>query len=309
MRKIIVIIIFFLISSIVLTLLYSKKTVSKNVSKQKVIPTVQYKPWETESVLLPLQTNTNYDVLIMGSSHGRIFSRNKNHQITEEILNKQVATIAAGSSCIIPAQVYLSTFYDMKNTAKTILYFIDPWCFYTAKYNESYTFEIEPYNEILLKNMIAADISETTIQQYKAKKTTSNLPEVTVTVEPNMALLNEIDPTVINARILDLYENNVPEFINEVYANRMTQIIELSKKNNSQLVFILPATLYNDPQQNNILNLLAEYQEMYNIDFIDMSESIDDISLFYDHDHLNSKGIRVFLNKLLDELDERNINL
>ena len=44
--------------------------------------------YQTESNLLFFKTQTDYDVLFIGISHARNFSRHKNHIQVEKILNK-----------------------------------------------------------------------------------------------------------------------------------------------------------------------------------------------------------------------------
>ena len=270
-----------------------------------------YKPWETESVLLQLGKNTQYDILMMGSSHGRIFSRNRNHEIVERVLQKKVATIAGGGgACVIPEKVFLSTFYDMKNSTNAIFYFIDPWCFYTRKYNEGYAFRNEPLDRILLQNLKSSEIDKTIISVYEEKKDFLNGPPKSIPIiEANTGSLTSIDESAVERRILNLYNGSIPEEINLKYQKTMEEIINLAQNHKAILILILPATLYEDPKYEEILKLLQKYEQKYQITLLDKSKAITGVSLYYDYDHLNSKGVEVFLEKLLVSFNKKGIFL
>ncbi|KKQ38020.1 MAG: hypothetical protein US54_C0020G0014 [Candidatus Roizmanbacteria bacterium GW2011_GWA2_37_7] len=270
-----------------------------------------YKPWETESVLLQLGKNTQYDILIMGSSHGRLLSRNRNHEIVERVLQKKIATIAAGEgACVIPEKVFLSTFYDMQNSAKTIFYFIDPWCFYTKKYNEGYVFSNEPLDSLLLRNLESSEIDKTLIASYKEKNEVSNEPSNNIPiVELNTTGLQDIDASGVERRILNLYNGSIPEKMNQKYQNTMEEIIQLAQNHKANLIFIIPPTLYKDPKYEKLLQLLQEYERKYRNPIVDMSESITDVSLYYHYDHLNSNGVEVFMELLISAFRDQGIQI
>ena len=84
--------------------------------------------YQTESNLLVFDKNVNYDILFMGISHARNFSRHKNQLRIEEITNKKVANIGqGGGACGVNEQLfYLDYFYFQNNTAKQIIYVLSP---------------------------------------------------------------------------------------------------------------------------------------------------------------------------------------
>ena len=264
----------------------------------------QYEPWETESILSTIEENTPYDMLLMGSSHGRLFSRNRNHILMEEAFQGNIATIAGGSSCVIPAEVFLDVFYAKKNTADTVLYVIDPWCFYSDKYNTGYIFEYEPFDLTLFVSMITHQIDPKIIKNYLSRTLRQGQkPYVNKGVRPRTEKLQSVDEYAVNDRLLDLYEGDIARNSNAEYIDTFTRINRAAKKQNSEIINIIPPTLYTDPHYDKLKVILDENKLLY----VDMSESITDPIYYYDHDHLNVEGVKMFLNKLKEEIASRQI--
>ena len=68
--------------------------------------------------------------------------------------------------------------------------------------------------------------------------------------------------------------------------------------NNSEIIFILPPTLLDESNyKKELIGLLSEIKKSKNIKYFDFSDSIKDINLFHDHDHLNSEGVKFFIAK------------
>lgn len=127
----------------------------------------------TESNLLSMTKNTGYDLLFMGTSHARIFSRSKNDEIVEKILSKKMFNISKGGGHggIFPEYLFLSRFYEEKNSAKDILYFIDPWTFYSSQWNEkNYFLEDEPVDFPFMTNAIKEGVNRSVIINYLQSK-------------------------------------------------------------------------------------------------------------------------------------------
>jgi len=260
-----------------------------------------YEPWETESILSALDTNTSYDLLLMGSSHGRLLSRNRNHSVVEKKLQKNVATIAGGSSCVVPAEVFLDFFYSKKNSADTILYFIDPWCFYSDPYNNEYSFSHEPFDLGLLISMFKHQIDTEIMKDYITRTLRQGqTPYVDHAVQPKTEALEMIDEATIDKRLLDLYEGDIRRKARPDYLKTFSNIIRKAEAHQSKILFVIPATLYNDPHHTDLISLLEANRASY----VDLSDVITDPKLYYDHDHLNRNGVEVYVNLLKNELNQ-----
>lgn len=261
-------------------------------------------PWKTESVLSVIEDNTHYDITIMGSSHGRLFSRNKNHEIVEEKLNRKVATLASASSCVVPAKVFLNTFYDNGNSTKLILYFIDPWCLFNDKFNIRYQYENEPFDQELLENLRKFKVSEQIIDGYYNRTyNQGHEPLVYKEVNYKTDVIEKVDSSLVEKRLNELYENNIGKEISNDYVNSVEEIIDIAHTHDTKIIFIIPPTLYKDPHHKDLVDVLTSFQIDYKTVFVDMSESIPDSQYYYDLDHLNKNGVELFLELLIKELN------
>ena len=96
-----------------------------------------FKNGETEANLPIIKSNQHYDIVFLGTSHGRTLSRFGNHDRVEKILSKKIINLSTGGGRgIYSSQIYLDYFFKRGNTTDTIVYFIDPWVFYSNKWNE-----------------------------------------------------------------------------------------------------------------------------------------------------------------------------
>jgi hypothetical protein len=53
--------------------------------------------WETESNLLAMGQNEHYDLALLGTSRGRVLSRDGNHRMLEEILGRKAINLSKGA--------------------------------------------------------------------------------------------------------------------------------------------------------------------------------------------------------------------
>lgn len=264
----------------------------------------QYENWNTESNLFIIPENSSFDLLIMGTSHGRIFSRNQNHLIVEKILSKKILNISYSSGGIIPEEIFLEYFFKKGNKTKSIVYFIDPFVLYSSSWNEKfYDLGIaEPINALFLSELFSFDINKRVIFDYFASKFTLKW----ITKKPNDSLpilqtvsLNNSD---IKWRINNLYPDSMNNNNFNKYANELKKVVSLSEKNNAKIVFVIPSTLFEDPGNKQLEKLLKIFKEKYNIPYYDYSSAIKDSNLFYDIDHLNRRGIIFFTTNYLKKI-------
>src|SRR3989344_9671434 len=87
----------------------------------------------TESSLLVIPEDGHFDMLFMGTSHSRVFSRSGNHERVENIMGRRLLNISKGGGHggIVPEKLFLEMFFDRGNQAEEIVYFIDPWTFFS----------------------------------------------------------------------------------------------------------------------------------------------------------------------------------
>ena len=83
---------------------------------------------QTESNTLIIPENNKFDLLFLGISHARNFSRYGNHEKIEKALDKKIINLGQGSGyCGINEQLfYLDYFYNKNNTTKDIIIVLTP---------------------------------------------------------------------------------------------------------------------------------------------------------------------------------------
>jgi hypothetical protein len=272
--------------------------------------------WNTESNGLIMPCNSTVDLVILGTSRARTFSRFANHERTEKILHRKVLNIARGGGAgVVPMAMELKWFYDRHNHAKTILYFIDPWVLYSHTWNEhNYIanpcfFKEEPFSFDYAFRVYAnsGELGLTKYLRAKLKSEWLSYAPLTETYD-NSRLYG---PTAEGAakRISCLYDEKLQEANFTRYSKKLSEIVALAEADNARLIFALPPTLLNEPGQERLTNFLRDLQKTHRVEFHDFSKSITDPQFFADYDHLNTKGIVKILNEqILPSLHSKETN-
>jgi len=263
-----------------------------------------YQNWETESDGLIIPQNKPYDLLIMGSSHGRIFARDKNLLRVDSILHKNTIDIAkgGGGGGIVSNLVLLKYFYSQGNSAGQIVYFMDAWPFFSRKWNEdNYFLTNEPIRYQIFKDCLHYHIDRDVLLNYfKSKYTADWLEQEPVSREINSEVLKDVSPEAIQKRLASLYIEPYDDHVFNHYAALLEEVVKLAQSHHSIIAFIFPATLLDDNRgKEKVIKLLSDFKAKYGVEYYDYSNAIPDPKLYYDHDHLNTKGVVYFTEKYL----------
>lgn len=256
----------------------------------------------TESVSLALGKGKHFDWLIMGSSHGRNMVRGANYFNLVHKSGKTVGSIAQTGAGVIPEFLWLKYFYDASNQADTIIYVLDPFVLYTSQWNEKLQFlSNEPFRWKLLKTIAFADLkNEVKFNYIKSKFQDKWLNERGVFIQNEEGSLAEIDTTAVSNRIQTLYPESVKEENFKKYSIVLQEIIRYAQQHHTKVIIVLPPTLLGTvPGQAEVLNLLKGLKDKGMIEYFDFSSAITDPALYYNHDHLNSRGMDLYISKWL----------
>jgi len=66
-----------------------------------------FKNWQTESNLLIMPGDETHDLMFLGTSHARQFSRHNNHTKVSELLNTEFINLGSTDGGILNQQTYL----------------------------------------------------------------------------------------------------------------------------------------------------------------------------------------------------------
>ncbi len=271
-----------------------------------IVKNRHFKNYETESNLLVINKNKSYDILIAGISHARNFSRHKNQLRVEKILNKSTINIGQGGGiCGAEEQYfYLDYFYHKKNKTKKVLYVLStPILFSQSLPMASNTFNYETfefdffYRYLFVKTQnkgqrlfyyVKSKFDKSWFKLKPAKadfKSDSLLKVDTVEVKNGQkkAFMSEKDSPIFRENCLAV-ENT----------------IKLAQANNSELIFIIPPAVFGKwIGHEETMAFANEMTKKYGVKVYDFSETMLDPKYYYDHHHLNSKGVSFFTEKYL----------
>jgi hypothetical protein len=264
---------------------------------------------ETESNLLIMNDHEEYDILFMGISHTRNFSRHKNHTRIEKILSKTIINIGQGDGmCGANEQLfYLDYFYYKKNTASTVVYFISPPMFFSTNLPiSSKTFIYEPFKlDFFLRYLIFP--SENKIKRInsylRSKLTWDWYSYEPFSLDSKDERLTGIDSAAVFAGQKKVYQN--ASALERFYLSvpQVEEAIRLAVKNKSRVILIIPPALFGKwIGHENVEKFAKEMEQINGVEFYDLSESIMSPEYYYDHHHLNTDGIILFTNEYLNPI-------
>lgn len=272
------------------------------------IPRIRYsfEHYTSESNLLAEPHNETYDLLLLGTSHPRIFARNGNHERVEHILSRHIANISKGGGHggVFPELLFLSRFYENGNHARTALYFIDPWVFYSREWNEgNYFLGEEPFDLRLFAKAIKAGADRSTVIDYVQSKLgrrwillTPATRELNVDRVPSVAAM----ATACQKEIQNSYMNGLDHESFVRYTNMLEETVTLAEQQHTRVTFLFPTSLCeNVPGKNQVMRFLEELKQRHHIEIHDFSKAMDEPQYFYDYNHLNSAGVEFFTEKYL----------
>ncbi|MBF0573877.1 MAG: hypothetical protein HQK69_08985 [Desulfamplus sp.] len=278
---------------------------------------IKFKNWETESNLLVTGENEHYDVAILGTSRGRVFSRDSNHLTMENILGKKVVNLSkGGGGGLMPAKIHLSHFYRRGNRADRVIYFIDPWIFFCPINNENNTFFLkdEPFEISILFDLILNHFPSQRIISYLQMIAVDDWKNISKYAAPNLdkLTLKAIDPAKLEEareHYLGLYEYDKFEH----YSQFINDINKLAKEHNSKIIYIMlpilmrdfPGAKEVDAKLKEIINKENENYKKNDINtnntflYLNLIDAMQDRQFFYDHMHFNNKGVEYFTKTYL----------
>lgn len=261
---------------------------------------------QTESNTLIIGEDKVYNVLFLGISHARNFSRNGNHEQVEKILNNKIINLGqGGGKCSINEQLfYLDYFYSKGNTTdKVCIVLSPPMLSSTTLPFASNTFDNEAFDMYFFTKYLFFDSenkSERLLNYTQSKFSKKWITNKPIQSKSNTNFLKEIDSTKIKDGFKLAYgsEINMKQF--KKSCSQVEEIIKLAQKNKSKVYFFIPPALFGKwPGHLQTIDFLNENKMKYNFNYADFSESILDPKMYYDHHHLNSNGVVLFSKKYL----------
>jgi len=260
---------------------------------------------ETESNIFSVRPNSHYDVVLLGTSRGRVFSRDGNHDVMEKLLGKSVANLSkGGGGGIMPAELHLDHFFARGNSADQIIYLIDPWVFFAPINNEDNEFFLrdEPFELRILLHLLKDHYPLRRLSAYLQMIPDHDWQEISRYKEPGMAFhtLAAINPEK-QAEAREYYLKTYKNDDAARYAGYLEKIYRLAQKNGCSLTFImLPILMDNFPGADKVDILLRTFvKSKTDVRYYNLIDTMQDRHFFYDHMHFNRTGLTAFCTGVL----------
>ena len=264
-----------------------------------------FRNWETRSSTLFMGKGRQYDLLITGTSHARVFSRYKNHLRIEKILNMSIINIGKGgaTSGVNEQFFFLKYFYSQNNSTNKILYFLSTPLLYSEILPvTSNTFNEEPFSFKFFFEYLKFKSENKGLRLLEYCRSKLKLDWITLKPQSGDALLdslNHIDSTALQMTVKKFYDTNNIERFNKS-CNTIEEEIRFAQAHHAEIIFILPPALFGKWMgQERTLEFAERMKKRYGIKYYDFSEAVLIPQYYYDHQHLNSLGIIYFTEKFL----------
>lgn len=262
----------------------------------------------TESNTLFIEDDMKYDILFMGISHARNFSRHENHSRIEKILDARIANIAQGKGkCGANEQLfYLKYFLSKGNQAPLIIYVLSPPLLFSETLPlATNTFDEETFSLEFLSHYLTFDSNnkEARLMSYISSK----LHGEWLKKQPNTSTSKDVSLKSIDSLAIIEGQNlayggesmNFDQF--EKTSNIIEQTVSFANEADIDMLLIIPPALFGQWRgHNEVLKFAEKLKNNYqNVGVADYSNSILEPQLYYDNHHLNTKGIVQFTETYL----------
>lgn len=236
-----------------------------------------------------------HDIIMLNSSRGiNIWSDLKDHY--------KVETLGVGGGGIQLQQAYLEYLSLKNNSAKYIVYFIEPLCFCNSRYeipenSKPQKFDLDFFK--ILINKFGINWAIKYIRNYSYVY--SNQDNIKVPIESYYNRTVEVNPS---KEAQEKWKRKLYSFCGknrdiEKQKDILLETVKLANKSfkDSKFIFIItPTLLGEEPYREELLLFLEKMKKEFNIPYYDFSDKPSSLEYYHNLDHLNKKG-GIYFNK------------
>ncbi len=263
----------------------------------------------SESNLLVLSDKKEFDLLILGNSHARNFSRYNQHEALEKELNSKVLNMGQGRGiCGVNDQLFyfkylLKSGYKFKQLIYTVS---SPHLYGNHLDSITTTFFEEPLSLSFVSQYIfhpAPNKKSRLLHYIKTKWKPSWVFLKPNKAQNNLNFLNKMDSLVVEKGFELAFPNGLrePNFIQSV--SYLEEIISLAREKGIKVTLLETPILFEKwPGQKRLKEYCRALDKKGLVNYIDLKQAVTEPKYFYDHHHLNTAGIQKLLPILKEQL-------
>lgn len=285
------------------------QTASSYIGTHPLPPDPPLHNTDTEADLPVIGRNQSYDLLMLGSSHGRIFSRYHNHARVERALGASFINLSQGGdrAGVKNQQTYLRYFFTRGNRAKTVVYLLDPSVFYHAWMdNNIHQYDFEPFRLDFLRELLTnrpgeVALLKTYTDMLTITPTITDSPEYRTPIQTDATATPSSD--AVTKRLNRLYADEYSDAQYNSTLNEVLKTVHIATSHNARIAIVIPATLLPTLKQEvRVYDTLTQLSQSRGFTFHNYSHVFSNTYLFVDTDHLNTEGVVTFTNRYLKPL-------
>lgn len=246
----------------------------------------------------------NYDLVFMGISHARIYSRGSNYRTVGDLLDSSILNLAKGDGkCGLNDQVFYLNYYLDKNVHFTNLVLVlSPTLFLTNHLDyATNTFNDEPLDFDFYIKYLNYDAPNKHKRLFNFVRSKYN-PKEWIAMKP---LVNYTKTKMIDSldhhKLDKMFELYYPNGFDGILQNEKTliRLKSICEKNKINLKVIIPPALFGEwPGHEVVKSSILNTGFIEEVDFYDFSNMIKENKYYYDEHHLNSDGIEYFFRNI-----------
>lgn len=258
-----------------------------------------YSNSETEANLPVLQVSTKYDVLMLGISHARIFSRHHNHERFEMATRKSMINLSQGGGFggLDNQLLHLQYFLERGNSASDLVIVLSPMLMFNRNTDRTrVAYEREPFDPGFFQ-FVAENGVENRYQQLgyylRSKLFWTWITTRPISLDRMDKQIDGLDSAAMARTMPGAYPYGLDP---AQFADRSAvanSILRVAHENDMRITIVMPASLFGKwPGHEETMAWLESVQNSYNLRIIDLSEKwLMRTEYFYDHHHLNTDGV------------------
>lgn len=257
-----------------------------------------FENWETEANLPYFPDNSRYDVVMMGISHARIFSRDHNHERVEQILGKKMINLAQGGGYagLDNQLMHLNFYLDRGNTAENMVIVLSPMLMYNRNMDRTrIAFEREPLQSGFFRYVAAHGVENrwTQLAYYTRSKLFWNWLTLKPVALPRMdKVIAGLDSAAMARTMPSAFPAGLDAHVFKERAAVLNTLFDTAKTADMHITVIIPAALFGTwPGHDQTMDYVRSIQQEFDLTILDLSRAYPDNKLYYDHHHLNTDGV------------------